>query len=165
VLLLDEPLAALDPNLRQQVRCELRDLQRRTGITFIIVTHDREEALSMSDRIALLNGGKLEQLGTPEDLYLRPRTHFAACFLGAVNWIDGIGVRPEAVRVSEHASPRSIAARVEGAEFLGPTIQLEAITESGLRITAELPKCDCHFAPGAAVHLFWSTESEIRVSS
>src|ERR1700720_839133 len=82
VLLLDEPLSALDPNLRKQVRGELKSLQRRTGITFLLVTHDQEEALSLSDQIAVMNRGRLEQLGTPEDIYLRPQTRFVASFLG-----------------------------------------------------------------------------------
>ena len=72
VLLLDEPLSALDPNLRKQMRAELKSLQRRVGITFLFVTHDQEEALSMSDSIAVMNEGLLEQVGTPEDIYLRP---------------------------------------------------------------------------------------------
>src|SRR4051812_597002 len=100
VLLLDEPLSALDPNLRKQVRAELKSLQRRVGTTFLFVTHDQEEALSLSDQIAVMNKGLLEQVGTPEDIYLRPCTRFVAGFLGAVNWIRGIGVRPEATRIS-----------------------------------------------------------------
>ena len=107
VLLLDEPLSALDPKLRKQVRAELKSLQRRVGITFLFVTHDQEEALSMSDQIAVMNGGRLEQVGTPEDIYLRPRTRFVAEFLGAMNWIDGIGVRPEATRISRARCPNN----------------------------------------------------------
>src|SRR6266403_3143395 len=89
VLLLDEPLSALDPNLRKQVRAELKNIQRRVGITFLFVTHDQEEALSLSDQIAVMNNGALEQVGSPQDIYLRPRTRFVAGFLGAVNWING----------------------------------------------------------------------------
>src|SRR5271170_1739020 len=101
VLLLDEPLSALDPNLRKQVRAELKNIQRHTGITFLFVTHDQEEALSLSDRLGVMSGGELQQVGTPEDLYLRPQTRFVASFLGLVNWIDGVGVRPEATRVTK----------------------------------------------------------------
>src|SRR5712671_1164475 len=104
ILLLDEPLSALDPNLRKQVRAELKELQRRVGVTFLFVTHDQEEAMSLSDQIAVMNNGRLEQVGTPEGIYLRPRTRFVAGFLGAVNWIDGIGVRPEATRISRTAA-------------------------------------------------------------
>ena len=74
VLLLDEPLAALDPKLRKQMRLELKEMQRRVGITFLLVTHDQEEALSMSDQLAVMNAGAIEQVGTPQDVYLRPRT-------------------------------------------------------------------------------------------
>ncbi len=74
LLLLDEPLAALDPKLRKQMRSELKAMQRKTGITFLFVTHDQEEALSMSDKVAVMNGGRIEQFGTPEDVYLRPAT-------------------------------------------------------------------------------------------
>src|SRR6266404_9644839 len=89
VLLLDEPLAALDPKLRKQMRVELKALQTRVGTTFLFVTHDQEEALSMSDSIAVMNSGRIEQIGTPEDVYLRPGNRFVAGFLGAVNWIGG----------------------------------------------------------------------------
>src|ERR1700730_18177417 len=104
VLLLDEPLAALDPKLRQQMRLELKAMQRRVGITFLLVTHDQEEALSLSDRLAVMNAGLVEQVGTPEDVYLRPQTRFVAGFLGAVNWINGVGIRPESVRLERTAA-------------------------------------------------------------
>ena len=81
-------------------------MQRRVGITFLLVTHDQEEALSMSDQLAVMNAGAIEQVGTPEDVYLRPRTRFVAGFLGAVNWIGGVGVRPEATRISR-SRPRT----------------------------------------------------------
>src|ERR1035438_9801933 len=99
VLLLDEPLAALDPKLRKQMRGELKAMQRRAGVTFLLVTHDQEEALSMSDHLAVMNEGRIEQVGPPEDVYLRPRSRFVAGFLGAINWIAGAGIRPEAVRL------------------------------------------------------------------
>jgi spermidine/putrescine transport system ATP-binding protein len=86
VLLLDEPLAALDPNLRKEVQVELKHLQRRLGITFLFVTHDREEALALSDRIAVMSHGRVEQAGTPVDVFESPATEFVACFLGASNF-------------------------------------------------------------------------------
>jgi len=85
VLLLDEPLAALDPNLRREMQVELKSLQRSLGITFVFVTHDREEALAMSDRIAVMNGGRVEQVGSPAGVFESPETEFVARFLGAVN--------------------------------------------------------------------------------
>ncbi len=89
VLLLDEPLAALDLKLRRQLQTELRALQRRLGITFVFVTHDQDEALAMSDRIAVLNAGRIEQLGAAADLYEQPRTRFVAQFLGSCNLLQG----------------------------------------------------------------------------
>ncbi len=94
--------AALDPKLRKAMRAELKEMQRRAGITFLFVTHDQEEALSMSDRIAVMNGGKVEQVGTAREVYLQPKSRFVAGFLGAVNWIDNIGIRPECVTVSRN---------------------------------------------------------------
>ena len=105
LLLLDEPLAALDPKLRKEMRAELKAMQRKTGITFLFVTHDQEEALSMSDRVAVMNRGKIEQFGTPEEVYLRPATRFVAGFLGAMNWLGDAGVRPESTRVTREAPP------------------------------------------------------------
>lgn len=89
VLLLDEPLGALDLKLRQQMQVELKSIQKRVGITFIFVTHDQEEALTMSDRIAVFNEGKIEQVGTPADVYERPASPFVAGFVGTSNLISG----------------------------------------------------------------------------
>ncbi|HYO14618.1 MAG TPA: ABC transporter ATP-binding protein [Thermoanaerobaculia bacterium] len=86
VLLLDEPLAALDPNLRKEVQVELKHLQRRLGITFVFVTHDREEALALSDRIAVMSHGRVEQAGTPVEVFESPATEFVARFLGSANF-------------------------------------------------------------------------------
>jgi len=89
VLLLDEPLGALDLKLRKQLQVELKRVQTEVGITFVYVTHDQEEALTMSDRIAVMQAGRVEQLGTPEDLYERPRTRFVADFIGTTNLLTG----------------------------------------------------------------------------
>jgi spermidine/putrescine transport system ATP-binding protein len=91
VLLLDEPLAALDLKLRVGLREELRRLQRELAMTFVYVTHDQEEALAMSDRVAVLNAGRVEQVGTPEEIYERPATRFAAEFVGRANFFEGTG--------------------------------------------------------------------------
>ncbi len=88
VLLLDEPLSALDLKLRQEMRAELKSLQRETGITFIFVTHDQEEALSMSDRIAVMSAGEVQQIGTPEDVYEHPANRFVADFIGDTNLLE-----------------------------------------------------------------------------
>ncbi len=103
VLLLDEPLGALDLKLRQQMQTELKTIQREVGITFVYVTHDQEEALTMSDRLAVFNAGRIEQVGVPADVYERPATEFIAGFVGVSNVLERGGkrftVRPEKVRV------------------------------------------------------------------
>ena len=90
VILLDEPLAALDATLRRQMQMFLKRIQRRIRTTFVFVTHDQDEAITMSDRIAVMNGGRIEQLGTPRDIYFHPRTRFVAGFFGDNNLIPGI---------------------------------------------------------------------------
>ncbi|WP_350042120.1 ABC transporter ATP-binding protein [Thalassospira sp.] len=89
VLLLDEPLGALDLKLRRQMQDELKAIQKRVGTTFVHVTHDQEEAMAIADRIVVMNGGKIEDVGRPEDIYMRPRTLFSASFMGEVNFIPG----------------------------------------------------------------------------
>ena len=167
VLLLDEPLSALDPNLRKQVRVELRALQRRVGITFVFVTHDKEEALSLSDRIALLRNGLCEQLGTPQELYLHPRTSFAAQFLGPMNWMEGFGLRPEATQVSRvppGADRKSAPARVLASLFLGNCIHVEAELDNGRRIVSEVSPFEGTFQPEERVFVSWRADDEIRVT-
>ncbi len=102
ILLLDEPLSALDLKLRQQMQIELRDLQRRLGNTFIFVTHDQEEALTLSDRIAVMNHGVVEQVGTPQEIYEYPKSPFVASFIGSMNLFEGEvkEVKPDAVDVT-----------------------------------------------------------------
>jgi len=157
VLLLDEPLSALDPQLRKQVRGELRDLQRRVGVTFLFVTHDQEEALSMSDQIAVMNAGSLEQVGTPREIYAAPRTRFVADFLGAMNWINGIGVRPEAVNIT----PQGRKAVIAGVAYLGSSCQVQMTLESGETIHAQVaPGTAC--VAGQTVCVTWNREDEVR---
>ncbi|MEO7145408.1 MAG: ABC transporter ATP-binding protein [Bryobacteraceae bacterium] len=165
ILLLDEPLSALDPDLRKQVRSELKSLQRRVGITFLFVTHDQEEALSLSGHIAVMNRGRVEQIGTPEEVYLRPGTRFVASFLGRINWIDGIGVRPEALHLTRgipSAEMRSRPATVLGATFLGNCIHVEARCETGEALIVEIPRVDCDFRAGEPVHVCWRPAEELR---
>ncbi|HEV3403189.1 MAG TPA: ABC transporter ATP-binding protein, partial [Gaiellaceae bacterium] len=103
VLLLDEPLGALDLKLRQEMQTELKLIQGEVGITFIYVTHDQEEALTMSDRVAVFNGGRIEQVGSPSDVYERPATEFVAGFVGVSNILERDGrkitIRPEKIRI------------------------------------------------------------------
>ncbi len=113
VMLLDEPLGALDLKLRKQMQMELSTLHRQLGITFIMVTHDQEEALSLSDRIAVMNAGQIEQIGTPSDIYDRPRTPFVADFIGDTNLLSG---------------------RIEGSRAAD---KLQIVTQTGLRLWAQ----------------------------
>ncbi len=164
VLLLDEPLAALDQKLRKQMRAELKSLQRRVGITFLFVTHDQEEALSLSDRIAVMNQGRIEQIGTPQEVYLRPRTRFVAGFLGAVNWINGAGVRPETTHISRvipEGDVRVCSATVESSVFLGNCFHVEARLATGIPVIAEVPRHDNAYESGESVHVWWRTSDEL----
>jgi putative spermidine/putrescine transport system ATP-binding protein len=117
VLLLDEPLGALDFKLRQEMQIELQHVQREVGITFIYVTHDQEEALAMSDRIAVLSNGRIEQIGTPLEVYERPQTDFVAGFIGISNLIERDGkhmtIRPEKIRLLADDEEPPPGARVE----------------------------------------------------
>ena len=105
VLLLDEPLGALDLKLRKSMQVELKKIQREVGITFIYVTHDQEEALTMSDTIVVMNGGKIQQIGTPTDIYNEPKNAFVANFIGESNIIDGIMVRDKLATFAGHTFP------------------------------------------------------------
>jgi ABC-type Fe3+/spermidine/putrescine transport system ATPase subunit len=166
VLLLDEPLSALDPQLRKQVRSELKELQRRTGVTFLFVTHDQEEALSLSDQMAVMNGGAIEQTGAPQELYRRPSTRFVASFLGAMNWINGCGVRPEATRLSRQLPQNAVLSRrgaVSRSTFLGSHIHIEVMLEGGEAVVAQTAPADAAFERGEAVHVWWSADDELRL--
>jgi len=158
VLLLDEPLSALDPQLRKQVRAELKELQRRTGVTFLFVTHDQEEALALSDRIAIMSAGEVEQIGTPQELYQKPRSRFVASFLGEMNWIDGAGIRPECVRLSCDAGRPGTITHMT---FLGPHRHFTIRLEGGEVVTAQTAASAEHRA-GEAVHVSWDSADELR---
>jgi len=123
VLLLDEPLGALDLKLRQQMQTELKDVQRRVGITFVYVTHDQEEALSMSDRIAILNAGQIEQVGEPFDVYEHPLSAFVAGFVGVSNVIERQGrevtIRPEKIRILDDGAESPVGSHVETGVITG----------------------------------------------
>jgi spermidine/putrescine transport system ATP-binding protein len=135
VLLLDEPLGALDLKLRKAMQIELKRIQTEVGITFIYVTHDQEEAMTMSDRIAVMNHGRIEQLGAPEELYERPKTAFVAGFLGVSNLLDGTVAGSEgsllAVRLEDGSLLQVPAAGVNGASEVRIGVRPEK-----LRVTA-----------------------------
>jgi putative spermidine/putrescine transport system ATP-binding protein len=175
VLLLDEPLGALDLKLRQQMQVELKSLQQRVGITFIFVTHDQEEALTMSDRIAVFNRGKVEQIGSPTALYEAPDTAFVAGFLGTSNVISGesatrlgaqadtVAIRPEKIRVAARgAAVPDGHARIDGhvrdAAYLGVYTRYTIDTAAGSVIAIEQNTGAPVWGRGADVALSWSPE-------
>ena len=118
VLLLDEPLGALDLQLRRQMQLELKALQQQLGITFIYITHDQEEALTMSDRIAVMRDGQFVQIGTPAQVYDEPRTSFVARFVGSANILQGIVVAAEGGLVTARVAGYPVCARAGQTEFL-----------------------------------------------
>jgi len=167
VLLLDEPLGALDLKLREQMQIELKALQREVGITFIFVTHDQEEALTMSDRIAVFNHGKIEQLGTPREIYENPKSEFVSEFVGQTNRIeiDGekINIRPEYIAVSNASSTvdRSVKGTLRDEIFVGSSTRYLFDTEAGFSmISTQLNK---NLNIGDVVTLSWPREKEFLV--
>ncbi|MDH6577333.1 ABC transporter ATP-binding protein [Kitasatospora sp. MAP5-34] len=141
VLLLDEPLGALDLKLREEMQVELKQLQRSVGITFVFVTHDQQEALTMSDRIAVFNHGRIEQVGTPAEIYERPATPFVAGFVGTSNLTNGFSVRPEKIRILAEGSPAEsehdeAAGTVAEVVYLGESTRFIVDLDSGGRLTA-----------------------------
>jgi putative spermidine/putrescine transport system ATP-binding protein len=148
VLLLDEPLGALDLKLRQGMQVELKRIQREVGITFVYVTHDQEEALTMSDRVAVFNAGRVEQVGTPIDVYDRPTTEFVAGFVGASNLVERDGrrytVRPERVQLIEPSGARidgaiAEAGTITDVTFVGMVTRYTVSLDSGTTISAVSP--------------------------
>ncbi|MFE5670532.1 ABC transporter ATP-binding protein [Agromyces sp. NPDC056523] len=144
VLLLDEPLGALDLKLREQMQVELKQIQRDLGITFIFVTHDQEEALTLSDRIAVFNAGRIEQLGTPSELYERPTSRFVADFVGTSNLFDDERSKTILGRDGHHSvRPEKMTVTQGGLEGVGvvnmPGTVVEAIyLGSGVRLVVDL---------------------------
>ena len=127
VLLLDEPLGALDLKLRQQMQIELKNLQREVGITFVYVTHDQEEAVTMSDRIGVMHEGKLLQIGTPEDIYERPTTRFVADFIGRSNFLEAT-VASENEVVLSNGDRLQLQSDYETGESVAITVRPERLT-------------------------------------
>ncbi len=178
VLLLDEPLGALDLKLRQQMQTELKALQRKVGITFVYVTHDQEEALGMSDRLAVFNHGRIEQIGTPEAIYEHPATGFVAGFVGASNIVDAatagrlvgrsqaFALRPERIRVLEPGPGSADGGAdfvVEGAasdvQYHGASTRIDVALDGGGALTADRPNDElggARPAVGARIRLGWA---------
>jgi putative spermidine/putrescine transport system ATP-binding protein len=183
VLLLDEPLGALDLKLREEMQIELKSLQKKLGITFVYVTHDQGEALSMADRVAVFNKGRIEQLAVPRELYLRPATAFVARFVGSANVADaalaqklGLGapfaIRAENIDVqaeSANLAPDSVAApgAVVAVQFHGAASRWQVQLESGELWSALLPDSRRMngLTVGSRVKLTWPREAAVPLAS
>ena len=180
VLLLDEPLGALDLKLRQQMQIELKSIQQRVGITFVYVTHDQEEALTMSDRLAVFNQGKVEHLGTPAEVYERPQTEFVAGFVGVSNIVRGdaarkitgepvpFSIRPEKIRLCPPDTPTtpdmySEEGMIRDVVYLGMyTRYLVELMDGGdltvVEQNLQSTSMDALAAKGRRVKLMWKKE-------
>ena len=184
VLLLDEPLGALDLKLRQQMQVELKTIQREVGITFIFVTHDQEEALTMSDRIAVFNAGRIEQVGTPNEIYENPATPFVATFVGTSNVYAGevaqrltgsdqpFAIRPEKLRLALPDDPtpadsRSAPGTVHDVVYLGMNTRFLIDLDGGGEAIVVAQNSEQGAAlpavRGGRVRLIWAQDSERRV--
>ncbi len=187
VLLLDEPLGALDLKLRQEMQVELKQLQQRLGITFVFVTHDQEEALSMSDRIAVFNQGRIEQIGTPAAMYEQPATAFVAGFVGTSNMIAGdlarrltgsdgkYALRPEKIHLGPAGAPLTQGAvAVDGTVldvvYLGLYTRYFVQLDEGDRLAVvqqnlDNSAIDAHANNGQRCRLQWAREHMLRLNS
>jgi putative spermidine/putrescine transport system ATP-binding protein len=163
VLLLDEPLGALDLKLRQEMQIFLKALQRDLGMTFLYVTHDQEEALTMSDHVAVFNEGRIEQVGTPNDVYERPATEFVAGFVGTSNILERDGrrfsVRPERIELNG----RGEAATVADIVFVGAFTRILVDTDAGERLTVVRANDGSRVEPGTRVHVGWRDEDAYEI--
>jgi putative spermidine/putrescine transport system ATP-binding protein len=172
VLLLDEPLGALDLKLREEMQVELKQIQQQVGITFIFVTHDQGEALSMSDRVAVFHEGKVEQVGPPRQIYEHPATEFVASFVGTANLLpDGDGlvtVRPERIRLGAPVGNEVGAAGVvDAVQYLGATTRYRVQTDDGVALVVEVANTTATplVAVGDPVQLAWSPIDRQRVGA
>ncbi|RSM54483.1 spermidine/putrescine ABC transporter ATP-binding protein [Amycolatopsis sp. WAC 01376] len=182
VLLLDEPLGALDLKLRHTMQTELKQIQRDVGITFIFVTHDQDEALTMSDRIAVFNAGRIEQVGSPVEVYERPASPFVAGFVGTSNLLSGGGaeniigkpgvfsIRPEKIRIdadlskSADVGETSATGTVTNTVYAGATVRYEVTLDAGgqLSVVRQNTAEPADFE-GGRVRLSWRHEHSFRV--
>ncbi|MEI6098013.1 MAG: ABC transporter ATP-binding protein [Alphaproteobacteria bacterium] len=170
VLLLDEPLGALDRKLRIEVQAQLKDLHRRVGTTFVYVTHDQDEALSMSDRVVIMRTGRIEQVGTPEELYTKPKTEFAASFLGKSNFLRRDGrmwsVRPERIDLLAKGAGR-VQGRVKSLSYFGPLLkyQIETAEHGLLEVDVDAWRGGAALPDGTQVGLDWKDEAAVPLEA
>jgi len=172
VLLLDEPLGALDKKLRVEVQEQLKDIHRRVGTTFIYVTHDQEEALSMSDRIVIMRDGRVEQVGDPVGLYERPRTKFAASFLGKSNfldWPDGLyALRPEKIDIApedaDGPAPQATGT-IRAITYFGSMRRILVQPDKGAPLEVDIDSWRVRhpFEAGQRVALHWDDSAAVKL--
>lgn len=176
VLLLDEPLGALDLKLREEMQVELKSIQQRVGITFVYVTHDQGEALSMSDRVAVFNAGNIEQVGTPREIYEHPATAFVASFVGITNLLsaeraralvgrDGIfTLRPEYVQISPANTQPGVPAIVASVQYLGAEYRVYCTLDIGGTVVSSGPSDQfAEVRVGQRVSLTWNPNRVFEV--
>jgi putative spermidine/putrescine transport system ATP-binding protein len=170
ILLLDEPLSALDPFLRIKVRTELKRLQKELGISFLHVTHSQDEAMALADLIVVMNGGHIEQAGTPRDVFNAPRTAFVAQFMGGHNVIAAgggkIAVRADRLRLHSGGQQR-LSAMVRSVEYQGTHVQVTLTAKDGGELTATLSETEFDSAtvhPGQEVAVGWSDQDGHRLA-
>ena len=170
VLLLDEPLGALDLKLREQMQIELKELQREVGITFVFVTHDQEEALTMSDRIAVFNNGKIEQLGTAKEIYEHPATEFVASFVGIANLLKNdqqtVSIRPEKISVNGDGA-RKLNGAVREVIYVGNATRVIVTIDGGGQLVSSQPNDGRAVATpnvGESVTLSWNPADEFVIA-
>ena len=174
VLLLDEPLGALDLKLRRQMQLELARMQKRLGITFIYITHDQEEAINMSDRIAVMHNGLFEQIGTPDEVYYHPETSYVAGFVGSANVIRENGetyaVRSENVIFPEDGVPEqapglmTYRAEVLERAFAGGQLRIEFALEDGQHVVGSRTGMGTALTPGQKTVIGWLAENAVKVT-
>ena len=166
VLLLDEPLGALDLKLRRQMRLELKRLQKQLGITFIYITHDQEEAINMSDRIGVMHEGVLEQMGTPNEVYYRPRTSYVADFVGNANILhkngETLAIRSENIRMDGESVCTQEAVVVEKS-FAGGQLRILFRLSDGQLLTASRYGIDNDMQAGETVKIGWDAKDAVKV--
>lgn len=166
VLLLDEPLGALDLKLRRQMQLELKRLQKQLGITFIYITHDQEEAINMSDRIGVMHEGVLEQMGTPNEVYYRPRTSYVADFVGNANILhkngETLAIRSENIRMDGESVCTQEAVVVEKS-FAGGQLRILFRLSDGQLLTASRYGIDNDMQAGETVQIGWDAKDAVKV--
>ena len=170
VLLLDEPLGALDLKVRKELQIELKRIQEEIGITFVYVTHDQEEALAMSDRVVVMNAGRIEQIGAPPEIYDRPATEWIASFIGDTNFLDvggsEVAIRPERLRVEREGE--GLEGRVATTMIIGPVVQCLIRLDDGQEVLVREQRSGSEsgveaLAEGERVFVSWAEDEALEL--